>query len=803
MSTKISIPGRTIGAWILDFRQPVGLILLAITLFMGYWALHAPIATRFENLFPSQHPNTQLYRKFRNAYGGAQTLVLMIRVKNGDIFNVQTLHAIQDITDTVNALDGINHNEVFSLSSYRVLYARALPGVLASAPYMYPKVPEQPGQIAELKTNVEMYRGQLAGLITTDLKGALIIASFNEGALDYSTLFNRVQEIIQKYQNANTTIYASGAVMFAAWGYHYLPLIERIFGASLLLMIVLCWFCLGRRGWWTPIVTGACSAIWGVGFMSLRGYNFDPAMLVIPLIMTARDLGHGIQWQGRYYEELTHGEGQILACVNAADRMFRPGVLAILIGVAGIAFLGFSDIPALRQLGLGGAVWLGASLLVVLVGQPILVSYLRVPQFVKEFPAEHSWLEGFARIPTMNGWPRGILLALGAGAITAGLLAYIYVPIGYQTPGTPVYRPEAKINRDTAEISKFVPTNFAWVVLETPDYPSPQSTMGTKTLRMADDLGAFLMRRGDAIAVQGFGDLADKPMNQLLHNGSPKYLALPDTEMLSATLWNFFFGASAPDEPKFYFAYEPSARNACIRILLPDHTSARLRRLRSDLDSFVRNRVANDPQLDQVKLRYIGGAAGLYLAIDDVTRQMNSFNLALVLSAILIVSAIEFRSILAGMLLVVTAIMANFVAFVLMDYEIIGLTADTIPVISLGISLGLSSTIYVLFGICEAQTKHSSLAGAISAALSGPGRWVISTFIVMLGGLIPWVFSPMLFQNEMSLILILLLITNLLAGVLIVPAIMAWFDPAFVRRSRSTDMDDATGQSRVVVGLGH
>jgi predicted RND superfamily exporter protein len=793
MTTKSLKRRRTAGAWILDYRQAIGLGLLAITIFFGYWALHAPIATRFEDLFPSQHPNVQLYRKFRNAYGGAQTLVLMIRVKDGDIFNVHTLHAIQDITDAVNALDGVNHNEVFSLSSYRVLYARALPGVLASAPYMYPKVPEQPEQIAELKTNVQMHLGQLAGLITHDLKGALIIASFNEGALDYATLFNRVQEIIDKYQNANTTIYASGAVMFAAWGYHYLPLIERIFGASLLLMIVLTWLCLGRRrGWWAPIVTGVCSAIWGVGFMSLRGYNFDPAMLVIPLIMTARDLGHGIQWQGRYYDELARGEGQIIACVNAADRMFRPGIVAILIGIAGIGFLGLSDIPALRQLGFGGAVWLGSSLLIVLAGQPIMMSYLRAPAAVASGPVEQSWLWRLGRVPA-GGWARAVLIALGAGTLAAGLIGYLYVPIGYQTPGTPIYRPDAKINRDTAEISKFVPANFAWVVLETPDYPSPQSTMGTRTLRMADDLGAYLMGRGDAVAVQGFGDLADKPMNQLLHNGSPKFLALPDTEMLSATLWNFFFGASAPDEPKFYFAYEPSARNACIRILLPDHTAARLRRLRADLDYFVRARVANDPKLDQVKLRYIGGDAGLYLAIDDVTRQMNSRNLMLVLGAILVISAIALRSIVGGVLLAITAIMANLIAFVLMDYAAIGLTADTIPIISLGIGLGLSSAIYIIYGIGEARAKPDKVGEAIPVALAGPGQWVVGTFVVMLGGLLPWVFSPLLFQNEMSLLLILLLVTNLLAGIWILPAMIGWLNPAFLSRTFEYTEDRSNG----------
>jgi len=102
-----------IGRSILQFRVPIGLLLIAITVFMGYWAARVRIATRFENFFPSNHPNTLLYRQFHNHYGGAQTLALMLRVKHGDIFNYATLQKIEDITRAVNILPGVDHNEIF------------------------------------------------------------------------------------------------------------------------------------------------------------------------------------------------------------------------------------------------------------------------------------------------------------------------------------------------------------------------------------------------------------------------------------------------------------------------------------------------------------------------------------------------------------------------------------------------------------------------------------------------------------------------------------------------------------------
>jgi len=781
---------RRAGALILRNRAPIGAILIVITLFMAYWAAHVPIATHFEDFFPANHPNTLLYRQYRDQYGGAQTVVLMIRVKHGDIFNFKTLHLIQDLTDAVNVLPGVDHNEVFSLSSYRVIYARALPGELASSPFMYPTVPATAQQLQDLKNAVMAHRAQLAGYITPDNKGALVIASFNEEGLDYGALFNQVQKIIADHEDANTRIYASGAIMFSAWGYHYLPRIAGIFAASAALMVLILFLSLSHRtGWWAPIVTGICSAIWGLGFMSLMRFNFDPVMLVIPLILTARDLSHGIQWHGRYYEELDRAEDHTVACARTFDAMIGPGLLAVLANVAGIVFLACGDIPALRQIGFGGAVWMGASVAMVFVFQPIMMSYLARPQL-----REHGWLarlhdpnrrpgglrDWAAAIPVRPGAMRAGLLAAGLGLLVIGIIASRHSLIGYQTPGTPIYAPQAKVNRDTAEIGKFLPTNYGWVVIESPNFPAPQSTVAPRTLRMSDDLATFLMSRGDAVAVIGFGNVATKPMNMLLHNGFPKYLAMPNTDLLSADLWGFFFSGTAPDEVYTFFARSPDLTSTCIRVLLPDHTYARLKRLRDDIAYFVRHRVTPDPGLKLVRVQYLGGDAGLYLAGNEVIPRINYLNIGLALATIFIGCLIFFRSIVAGILFVVAGAMANFAAFAYMNARGIGLTTDTIPVISIGIGVGIDFGIYAVARIREEARGGSPLDRAVAAAMRTTGAWVFATFVMIVAGLAPWIFSPLLFHNEMSELLILLMVANMLVGMLVLPTYIAWRRPGFI-----------------------
>ncbi len=104
---------------------------------MGYYCTQVNIATKFDDFFPSYHSNVQLYQEWHK-YGGAQTLSVMVQVKNGDIFNTDTLQKIHDIQTDVDKLPGVDHNEVLSLASYRVSYADASPGSLSIKPFMFP-----------------------------------------------------------------------------------------------------------------------------------------------------------------------------------------------------------------------------------------------------------------------------------------------------------------------------------------------------------------------------------------------------------------------------------------------------------------------------------------------------------------------------------------------------------------------------------------------------------------------------------------------------------------------------------------
>ena len=802
-----------IGVFVLRFRAPIGIVLLLFSAFMGYECTRVRIATDFDEFFPRTHPNVQLYENWKR-YGGAQTLAMMVQVKQGDIFNFDTLRRIQGIQRDIDKLPGVDHNEVLSLASYRVSYAEAAPGSLTIKPFMFPDVPTTQDGLEELKRHVFSNRARIAHLVSADNKCALVMASFNERGLDYRELFNDIQEIVRKYQNENNEIFVAGEPIIRGFGYYYEHLIDLLFLAAVATMIAILYLTLGQRTrWWAPIVTGALSAVWGLGFVGFMGYNFDPVMLVIPFILTARDMSHGIQWQGRFHDELDRLGDKYAACEATTDFMLPPGLLSILADVAGIIFISFGGIPVLQHIALAGSVWLAGSLTMVFIFQPIFVSYLPVPKIKEKrrVGPEPGWrrtardfVDWLVHIPVTPGPARTGLLVFALCFLAAGIVAGIRQDIGYKTPGTPLYRSNAKVNRDIIAIGKKFPLEEGWVILTTPvgtaaGKAGVQSVLAPRVLRMVDDMRAFLLQDPRVAVVVSFSSTISYPLNQMFHYGHPKYLADPDSIQLSGNLWFLYLNGSAPGELERFIS-DRSNHDTCIRILLRDHTYDTLNGLRDRISQFVNERVKNDHELANVHVWYLAGLAGLYQAANDVLYQLDFLNITFVLTVVFLFCVISFRSFVAGCMFLFSCVLANFGAFIYMGLRGIGLTIDTIPVISLGIGLGVDYGIYTVSRIRDEVMGGMAVEDAIVLALKTTGLAVFSTFMVMIGGIFPWIFSPLLFHNEMSTLLIFLMACNMVAGVLILPCYLQIARPRFMF-GRGQAPKSENGQKDVVAAF--
>jgi predicted RND superfamily exporter protein len=778
-----------VGEVVLCFRREIGIALVAASLFMAYWAVKVNISTRFLDFFPADHHNVILSEQF-HGFGGDETLVLMLQVKKGDIFNLPTLRKIHEITDKVDSLPGVNHLEVFSLSSYRIAYAQAVPGGINVKPFMYPSVPLDQTEVEVLKQRVFARRQQLRHLISDDNKSTLITASFNAAmALDNGELFKGIRQIVVTNQDAGHDIFVAGEPVVRGYGYYYFPAIVVIFFIACLVIVLILYANLGAyTSWWVPLLTGCCSAVWGMGFVGLMGYSFDPLMLVVPFILTARDMSHAIAWQRRYYAVLNELEDRYAACVKTTNLMLIPALIAIAADITGIVFISFSGIPVLNHIARAGTVWLGASLLMVFIFQPILMSYLPMPRHTWNFERNRELarrieplVERIVEVPVTPGWARKLLLSGALGLLILGVVSALRIQVGYNHAGTPLYRPGAKVNTDAEAIGRKFPVDEAWVLLTTPPYPHPQSVLAPNVLRLADHMRGFLLNDPAVKQVISFGSTVISPFNQMFHYGHPKFFGMPKNPQQAGNLWYLYLGGTAPGDME-HFISNTEAKETCIRVMLSDHTAPTLDRIQREIGDFLNSYAGGNPAYSKVTVSYMAGLAGLYAAANDVLYRVTMVNIALVLACVFIFCTALFGSWLAGFLFVFSCVLANFTAFIYMYLCGIQLTIDSVPVISLAIGLGIDYGISTVSCMRAEVMAGHQLDDAIRLALKSAGESVLSTFCVMIGGILPWVFSPAQFHHHMGMLLSILLATNVLAGVWIIPAFISWTGPGFITR---------------------
>ena len=104
-------------------------------------------------------------------------------------------------------------------------------------------------------------------------------------------------------------------------------------------------------------------------------------------------------------------------------------------------------------------------------------------------------------------------------------------------------------------------------------------------------------------------------------------------------------------------------------------------------------------------------------------------NISFVLGVVFLFCAVTYRSIVAGLLFIVSCIAANFTAFIYMRLMDVGITIDTIPVISLGIGLGVDYGIYVVSRIRDECIEGRELDDAIIIRSAGNRRGRVCYFL--------------------------------------------------------------------------
>ena len=758
-------------------------VIVLLTGFFGYHASQMKMVTEFDDLFPQNHEYIKVHNMFRSLFGGANLVSLEVSVEKGTIFNVKLLEKVKDITNEVKLLPWVHPYQIQSLASRSTKDMKVTSWGIKNEPVMFPKVPETPEQIEELRQTVYQNEAIYGNLVALDSKSTLIQAVFIDDPksgeiIDYKILFSKLRDIADRYQDSNTTITMSGNPVLYGWIYSYFPEMMKIFALTTAVLVILLFlyfrsFIATMR----PLISGVVSTIWGVGLAGLLGYNMDPLILVIPFLISARVISHSVQMVRRFDEEFYKHRDVKKACIESTTHLMAPGLLGIITDALGILVILIAPIPLLTKLGLMGFYWVISIIFSVQILDPIILSYLPAPALKADSFQEAAWisrpLAWMGQLPFKKS-SRFIILSIFLVIFVVGAYYAKDLTVGDINPGTPILWPDSEYNQATASINERYPgTDQLFVICkgkEDGDMYSPEA------IELMED---FQFRMEMLPEIGGSSSIATVTprVNASLHYGDPKWgiQSLHDPRYMAMLTFMFSQGCE-PGEMDRYLSRDNRLANVICYV--KDHKGTTIEKVMNEAKSFI----AEHPS-DKIEFQLAGGLIGVLAAANDVITRSETLAIVLALLVVFTTCAITYRSFVAGFLFVVPLAVSNYLTFAYMASKGIGMNVNTLPVTTLGIGLGVDYGIYIVSRMTEEYAVVKDYRQASINALSTSGGAVLFTGTTLIASVIFWYFlSSIRFQAEMGLLLAIWMFISMAGGLILIPTLVAIMRPKFIAR---------------------
>jgi hypothetical protein len=761
-------------------------LILLITVFFCYELTKLKVYTSFVDLLPQSHPYVKVHNNIRQIFGGANQVLIMVQVRKGDIFNQDTLEKVKWITRELEKIPGVDPYKIRSIAISKMKNFKFSSGSMLITPLMFPNVPKNQKEMDELKDNIYSNPRYYGGMVSYDSMKTLIMVDFFEEGLDYSVIFNALSNIRNKTEDANHIINIAGEPMHLGVIKEYTQKVLGILGITVLAIVLMLYFYYrSKRAMFVPIMSAGTSAIWGLGFMSLLGYNLDPLMLVLPFLISLMTARHSMQFMSRYIEEYEVTGDIKQASQNIIETMFIPGLTSIVTDALGIALVAIATIPVLIKIAIACSFWSVATVILSMLFTPLVLSYLpETKRFTQQAQrrkeaelADKGYRDKFLSmlgtwIPKRGKWY--ILVCCTIMSVTGWFYAN-QIMIGDFMPGSSILWPFDRYNKDAFRITFSMPLlNPLYVVLE-----GEQGNFISKasTLKEMNRFQRYMAKHERVMFTYAIaGNLPNFLMAS--YEDDPQWCHLPKEDNVLSFLCRHMTYSGEPGTWDQYI--DMKDQNSNIIIYCRDKMPTTVESIMNYIKAYLKD----NPGPPGGKWVLAGGAVGVQAAIRETIADAQIWNLILALGGVWLLCALEFKSITAGLILTIPLAISNVLTFALMGAYHIGLTTNTFPVASVGIGLGVDYGIYFVGRLVEEKEKGETLIAAIYKALITNGKSIIQIATTITLGLLLWVFSPLKFQAEMGILLAILLLLNMLGALLLVPALICIIKPRFLEKLR-------------------
>jgi uncharacterized protein len=760
---------------IFNYRLVVIILCAILTLMLGYQATKLVLNASFEKMIPQSHPYVKNYMENKNALRGLGNAVrVVVENTQGDIFDPEYLEHLRQINDELFLTPGVDRAWVKSLWMPVVRWTAVTEQGFDGGPVMPDTYDGSKASLERLRQNVAM-AGIVGRLVANDYKSSMVVVPLLDkdpdtgNRLDYHAFSRSLEDIRQKFETAGQGKIKIHIIGFAKIVGDLMDgllqvLTYFLFAAAIAALVIF----LYTRCVRSTVLVIACSliaVIWQLGLVATFGYELDPYSVLVPFLVFAIGVSHGSQKMNGIMQDIGRGTHRLVAARYTFRRLFMAGLTALMADAVGFAVLMLIDIPVIKELALMASIGVAVLIFTNLVLLPVLLSFTGVSlksaeRSVRE-ETEESTGKGFGVIWafldhfTERRWAIGVLITAAVMAVV-GFGIGINVRIGDLDPGAPELRPNSRYNKDNAYITGnygLSSDQFA-VMVKTP----PEGLLKYECLIETDRLVYALQQLPE---VQSIDDMPDavRQVTSATYEGSPKWITIPRNQQTA----NFGAHQSYINNRELH---DSDTTVAPVTAYLSDHKAETLEKVVKVAADFAEKHSEPDRQF-----LLAAGSSGIDAATNIVVKQANRTMMLYVYAAVIVLCFITFRSWRAVVVAVVPLLLTSILCEALMVVLDIGVKVATLPVIALGVGVGVDYALYLLSVQLAHQRAGLSLSEAYKRAVQFTGRVVLLVGVTLAGGVITWAWSPIKFQGDMGILLTFMFLYNMIGALILIPAL--------------------------------
>ena len=766
-----SASGSLLERALFNNRALVLLLCIAATLLLGWQATRLTLNASFEKMIPREHPFIVNYLEHRDELKGLGNAVrIAVANPQGSIYDKTYLKVLEQISDEVYLLPGVDRAAMKSLWTPSTRWTGVTEEGLEGGPVIPDGYDGEPKSLEALKRNVER-SNEIGQLVAFDQRSSIVyvplLAQTPDGQpLDYTSFAHELEQLRAKYQSQGVEIHITGFAKVVGDLIDGLKQILVFFGVAILITAaVLYWYTRCVRSTFLVVMCSLVAVVWQLGLLPMLGYELDPYSVLVPFLVFAIGMSHGAQKMNGIMQDIGRGMHRLVAARFTFRRLFLAGLTALLCDAVGFAVLMIIKIQVIQDLAVIASLGVAVLIFTNLILLPIVLSYIGVsPKAARRsLRAEEAEASGadkhavwrFLDLFTRKRWATACVIVAAAMAV-AGYAISLQLKVGDLDAGAPELRPDSRYNQDNLFITQHygASSDLFAVMIKTP----PGQCSAFSTLKKVDDLD-WQLRGLEGVDSTNSLALLNRRVLVGLSEGNPKWYELVNNQ---ATLNMVTAGAPRG-------LYNDDCSLLTVFAYLKDHKADTLTDVVSNVERFSQANSSED-----ATFLMAAGSAGIEAATNIVVKKANHDMLWWVYGAVTLLCLVTFRSWRAVVCAVLPLVLTSILCEALMVALGIGVKVSTLPVIALGVGIGVDYALYVMSIVLAQLRQGASLSRAYYQALLFTGKVVMLTGVTLAIGVGTWIFSPIKFQADMGVLLAFMFIWNMVGALILLPA-LAYF----------------------------